>query len=149
MRAVVQRVRSASVTVGDMVTGRIGPGFLVYLGVMEGDTEEDLSYILDKITHLRILNDAEGRMNRSIGDTGGAFLVVSQFTLCGDCRKGRRPSFSAAAPPDSGKYYYLALIDRLKEQGFTVQTGVFGANMQVASVNDGPVTMLLDSRKLF
>lgn len=149
MRAVVQRVSSAGVTVGDMVTGRIGPGYLVYLGVMEGDTEEDLAYILDKVTHLRICNDTEGKMNRSITETGGEFLIVSQFTLCGDCRKGRRPSFSLAASPDSGKYYYLALIDRLREQGFSVQTGVFGAHMEVASVNDGPVTMLLDSRKLF
>lgn len=149
MRAVVQRVGSAGVTVGDMVTGRIGPGFLVYLGVMEGDTEEDLSYILDKITHLRIVNDTEGKMNRSIRDTGGEFLIVSQFTLCGDCRKGRRPSFSLAASPDSGKYYYLALIDRLRKMGFSVQTGIFGAHMQVTSVNDGPVTILLDSRKLF
>ena len=149
MRAVVQRVSSAGVTVGDMVTGRIGPGFLVYLGVMEGDTEEDLSYILDKITHMRIVNDAEGKMNRDIAETGGEFLIVSQFTLCGDCRKGRRPSFSAAASPDRGKYYYLALIDLLKNKGFSVQTGVFGAHMQVSSINDGPVTMLLDSRKLF
>lgn len=149
MRAVVQRVSSAGVTVGDMVTGRIGPGFLIYLGVMEGDTEEDLSYILDKITHLRIVNDSEGKMNRAIGETGGEFLIVSQFTLCGDCRRGRRPSFSAAASPDRGRYYYLALIDRLKEQGFSVQAGIFGAHMQVSSINDGPVTMLLDSRKLF
>lgn len=149
MRAVVQRVSAADVTVGDMVTGRIGPGFLVYLGVMEGDTGEDLRYILDKITHMRVFNDTEGRMNRSIREAVGAFLIVSQFTLCGDCRKGRRPSFSPAASPDTGKYYYLALIDRLKKQGFSVQAGVFGAHMQVSSVNDGPVTMLLDSRKVF
>jgi D-tyrosyl-tRNA(Tyr) deacylase len=149
MRAVVQRVSSASVTVGDMVTGRIGPGFLIYLGVMDGDTDEDLVYIFDKITNLRIFNDNEGKMNCSIGETGGEFLIVSQFTLCGDCRKGRRPSFSAAAAPDTGKYYYLALIDRLKGAGFPVQAGVFGAHMQVSCINDGPVTMLLDSRKVF
>lgn len=149
MRAVVQRVSSASVTVGDMVTRRIGPGFLVYLGVMEGDGDADLSYILDKITNLRICNDNEGKMNRTIAQAGGEFLIVSQFTLCGDCRKGRRPSFSAAASPDIGKYYYLALIDRLKAAGYSVQAGVFGAHMQVSSVNDGPVTMLLDSRRIF
>lgn len=149
MRAVVQRVSAASVTVGDMETGRIGQGFLVYLGVMEGDTGEDLAYILDKITHMRVFQDDDDKMNRDIGGAAGEFLIVSQFTLCGDCRKGRRPSFGAASEPETGKYYYLALIDRLREQGFTVRTGVFGAHMRVASVNDGPVTMLLDSRRLF
>lgn len=149
MRAVVQRVRSASVTVGDGVVGSIGVGLLVLLGVMVDDSDSDLAYIVDKIVRLRIFPDEAGRMNVDVGEAGGALLVVSQFTLAGDCRKGRRPSWDAAAKPDEARAWYERALAAWRAQGLAVQAGVFQADMQVALVNDGPVTVLLDSRKQF
>lgn len=149
MRAVVQRVKSAGVQVNGAYTGRIGSGYLVFLGVEQGDTDQDLAYLADKILHLRIFEDDGGRLNRSILDIGGSVLLVSQFTLLGDCRRGRRPSFSQAAPPETAQRLYEAFGARLKAQGLTVAYGVFQAHMDVELVNDGPVTLLLDSRKAF
>lgn len=149
MRAVVQRVRSASVTVEGEAVGRIGEGLLVFVGIAQTDEPRDLEYIATKICELRIFPDGQGRMNRSVIDTGGALLVVSQFTLLADCRKGRRPSLDAAAPPALAEALYNDLIRSLRARGLTVETGVFQAHMEVALVNDGPVTMLLDSSRLF
>lgn len=149
MRACVQRVSRASVTVGDEVTGKIGGGMLVLLGVMQEDTDSDLQYMADKTTSLRIFEDEDGKMNRSLLDTGGEILVVSQFTLYGDCRKGRRPSFIAAAEPAKAEQMYEKFVNEIAERGLTVATGRFRAMMDVALVNDGPVTILLDSRKTF
>ena len=149
MRAVVQRVTSASVTVGDRTTGEIGPGLLVLLGVEHGDGPADLKYIASKIRDLRIFSDPDGKMNLSVLDTRGAVLVVSQFTLSGDARNGRRPSFASAAAPDIARALYEEVVRELQGSGLTVATGEFQAMMQVALVNDGPVTILLDSRKTF
>ena len=149
MRAVVQRVRSASVTVEGQVVGEIGVGLLVLLGVAVGDTDTDLAYIVDKTVALRIFPDADGRMNVDIRDAGGALLVVSQFTLAGDCRKGRRPSWDGAARPEDARAWYERALDAWRAHGLVVEAGVFQADMQVALVNDGPVTLLLDSRKQF
>ena len=149
MRAVLQRVSAASVTVGHQVVGEIGRGFLVLLGVVEGDTESDLDYIVDKTVALRVFPDAEGRMNVDIGGANGALLVVSQFTLAGDCRKGRRPSWDGAARPEAAEAWYERAIAAWRARGLQVRSGVFRADMQVALVNDGPVTLLLDSRKQF
>jgi D-tyrosyl-tRNA(Tyr) deacylase len=149
MRAVVQRVKSASVTVDASVVGRIDSGLLVFLGVAHGDGPADLDYIAAKIRELRIFSDDHGRMNRSVVETGGAVLVVSQFTLLGDARKGRRPSFDGAAPPALAESLYHGLVRKLRDEGLRVETGTFQAHMDVALVNDGPVTMLLDSGKLF
>ena len=149
MRAVVQRVSSARVTVDDRVTGEIGAGLLVLLGVEHGDAPSDLQYITAKIRDLRIFPDEVGKMNRSVLDTGGAVLVVSQFTLSGDARNGRRPSFAGAAPPQIARAMYEDVVRELKTSGLRVETGEFQAMMQVALVNDGPVTILLDSRKTF
>ena len=149
MRAVVQRVKSASVTVDADVAGRIGSGLLVFVGVSHGDGPADLDYIASKIRELRIFPDDHGRMNRSVVETGGAVLVVSQFTLLADSRKGRRPSFDDAAPPALAESLYNGLVRKLRDEGLEVATGVFQAHMDVALVNDGPVTMLLDSRRLF
>jgi D-aminoacyl-tRNA deacylase len=170
MRACVQRVSSASVTVEGEVVGRIGPGLLVLLGVAGDDTRTDAEQLADKIAELRIFNDDAGKMNRSlleivssvaaaVGETARdatqlatepiGMLVVSQFTLLGDCRKGRRPSFIAAAPPEVAEELYLVFVERVRQRGVHVETGKFRAHMEVALVNDGPVTMLLDSRKLF
>jgi D-tyrosyl-tRNA(Tyr) deacylase len=149
MRAVVQRVTSARVTVGDRVTGEIGTGLLVLLGVEQGDGPSDLQYITAKIRDLRIFPDDEGKMNRSVLDIQGAALVVSQFTLAGDARNGRRPSFASAAPPQIARALYEDVVRELKSSGLRVETGEFQAMMQVALVNDGPVTILLDSRKTF
>jgi D-tyrosyl-tRNA(Tyr) deacylase len=154
MRAVVQRVSSARVTVGDRVTGDVGRGLLVLVGVQQGDGPADAAYIASKVGDLRIFDD-EGdeagrrRMNRSVADVGGGVLVVSQFTLSGDARNGRRPSFSSAAPPDVARALYEAVVRELQARGIPVATGEFQAMMQVALVNDGPVTILLDSRKTF
>jgi D-tyrosyl-tRNA(Tyr) deacylase len=149
MRAVVQRVSRASVTVDGDVVGRIGAGQLVLLGVAQGDTTDDVELVADKLVHLRIFEDDEGKMNRSLLETGGAMLVVSQFTLLGDCRKGRRPSFIDAAPPELGEQLYKALVAAVSAHGVQVATGVFRAQMNVELVNDGPVTILLDSKRLF
>ena len=149
MRAVVQRVASAKVTVDARVTGEIGAGLLVLLGVEQGDGPADLQYITAKIRDLRIFSDEAGKMNLSVLDTKGAVLVVSQFTLSGDARNGRRPSFATAAPPQIARALYEDVVRELKASGVRVETGEFQAMMQVALVNDGPVTILLDSRKTF
>ena len=149
MRAVVQRVTRASVAVHDQITGEIGRGLMVLLGVETGDGEKDVNYIIDKVLNLRIFEDDAGKMNRSALDTGGAILAVSQFTLLGDARDGRRPSFILAARPDEADGLYRRVVDAWRERGVTVETGVFGADMAVSLVNDGPVTILLDSRRLF
>jgi D-tyrosyl-tRNA(Tyr) deacylase len=149
MRAVVQRVSSASVSVDDDVVGSIERGFLVLLGVGGEDDATDITYLADKIANLRIFPDDEGRMNLSLLDIGGTALVVSQFTLYGDCRRGRRPSFTKAAPPDRADALYTEFVAALSERGVPVQTGVFRATMDVQLVNDGPVTILLDSKRLF
>lgn len=149
MRAVVQRVSSARVTVGGRVTGEIGLGLLVLLGVEQGDGPADVQYIASKVRDLRIFPDEAGKMNLSVADRQGGVLVVSQFTLSGDARNGRRPSFISAAPPQIAKALYEDVVRELTEGGLAVQTGEFQAMMQVALVNDGPVTILLDSRKTF
>jgi D-aminoacyl-tRNA deacylase len=149
VRAVVQRVRSARVTVDGEITGEIAAGLLAFVGVAAGDGRSDVDYIASKVRELRIFPDGEGRMNRSVIESGGAVLVVSQFTLQGDCRKGRRPSFDGAAPGPVARALYEELVRRLRESGLPVATGVFQAHMDVELVNDGPVTMLLDSRKEF
>lgn len=147
MKAVITRVSSASVTIRGEVVGAIGEGLLVLLGVAQGDTEQDVEYLAGKTADLRIFADADGKMNLSVRERGGAVLVVSQFTLLGDVRKGRRPSFIQAAPPEVAVALYEAMATRLREMGLAVSTGVFRADMQVASVNDGPVTILIDSRE--
>jgi D-tyrosyl-tRNA(Tyr) deacylase len=149
MRAVVQRVRSAEVTSGGQVSGRIGPGLLVFLGVADSDGPADVEYIAGKIRDLRIFPDSQDRMNLSVADRGGAVLVVSQFTLCADCRKGRRPSFDHAARPEVAQVFYDDVVRELGRAGLAVETGVFQTHMEVALVNDGPVTMLLDSQRRF
>ncbi len=151
MRAVVQRVSEAHVDVGDRTVGRIGRGLLVLLGVEKGDGPADAQYIAAKLHDLRVFEDEDGdrRMNRSVADIGGAVLVVSQFTLCGDCRKGRRPSFDAAAAPEMARALYEDVVHRLRHAGLTAETGEFQAMMQVHLINDGPVTLLVDSRKQF
>ena len=149
MRAVVQRVTSARVTVADRVTGEIGAGLLVLLGVEQGDGLPDLQYIAAKTRDLRIFADDEGKMNRSVLDIQGSVLVVSQFTLAGDARNGRRPSFASAAPPPIARALYEDVVRELRASGLHVETGEFQAMMQVSLVNDGPVTILLDSRKTF
>ncbi len=145
----LQRVRRASVTVDGRVAGAIGYGLLVLLGVGRDDTDRDTDYVAARIRDLRLFADADGRMNRSVAEVGGAVLVVSQFTLYGDCRRGRRPSYSGAAPPDRAKELYEALLERLRLHGLPVQAGEFRALMDVELVNDGPVTVLLDSRRSF
>jgi len=149
MRAVVQRVSSASVAVGDRTVGAIGAGLLVLVGVEQGDGPVDVEYIARKIRELRIFEDGAQHMNRSVADVGGSVLVVSQFTLAADCRKGRRPSFDDAAAPQIAKPLYEDVVRELQAAGLPVATGEFQAMMQVSLVNDGPVTLLLDSRKRF
>src|SRR5438067_207120 len=149
MRAVLQRVTRASVTVDGETVGRIGRGLVLLLGIARDDTERDCSYLLEKITGLRIFDDAEGRMNLSLVETGGALLVVSQFTLYGDVRRGRRPSWSEAAPPEVAEPLYESFVAAARSLVGRVATGSFRRVMQVELVNDGPVTILLDSRKLF
>jgi D-tyrosyl-tRNA(Tyr) deacylase len=149
VRAVVQRVSRAKVEVAGGVSGEIGTGLLVFVGVANGDSAADVEYIAAKIRDLRIFPDDQGRMNRSVADCGGSVLVVSQFTLQGDCRKGRRPSFDGAAPGPLARALYDDLVAGLRACGLPVATGVFQAHMDVHLVNDGPVTLLLDSRKEF
>ncbi len=150
MRAVIQRVKEAKVTVDDKVVGEIGKGILVLLGVGKDDSQDDLIWTADKVVNLRIFEDDNGKMNLSLLDVGGELLVVSQFTLYGDARKGRRPSFTGAAQPDKGKEMYENFVGYLKNKyNLKVETGEFGAMMDVYLVNWGPVTILLDSKKLF
>lgn len=149
MRAVVQRVHEANVTVEGERVGDIGRGLLVYLGAAKGDEPKDLQYTVDKIAGLRVFPNEEGRMSLSVADIGGAVLVVSQFTLFGDVRRGRRPSFDGAAEPEEAKRLYLELVERLRGRGLAVATGTFRAMMLVQSVVDGPVTIQIDSRKLY
>lgn len=149
MRAVVQRVKEADVTVDNNLTGSIQKGLMVLLGVEEGDTEADALYMADKITGLRIFEDLEGKMNLSVKDVGGDILAVSQFTLLGDVRKGKRPSFTKAAKPEEANKLYRHFIDLVNEREVNTQEGIFQADMLVRIYNDGPVTILLDSKKLF
>jgi len=149
MRAVIQRVSQAQVQVEGEVVGRVDGGLLVYLGVGKEDGEKDAEFMAEKLANLRIFADDAGKMNRSVIDIGGAVLLVSNFTLHGDCRKGRRPSFDAAAAPELAERLYETVADRIAQQGVPVQKGSFGAYMQVTSLNDGPVTFLLDTTKLF
>ena len=149
MRAVVTRVNEASVEIDGKIVGEISRGLLILLGAAEGDEEKDIKYITDKCLTLRIFEDENDKMNRSVTDVGGELLVVSQFTLLGDVRKGRRPSFIAAGDPKRAEIIYEAAVERLRGSGLKVATGKFGANMQVSSGNDGPVTILFDSTKLF
>jgi D-tyrosyl-tRNA(Tyr) deacylase len=149
MRAVIQRVREARVEIAGETVGAIGTGMLVLLGVARGDSSGDAAYLAEKTAGLRIFEDAEGKMNLALPEVGGAVLVVSQFTLLGDCRKGRRPGFTEAAPPELADALYADFAAALRARGLTVATGVFRAEMLVHLVNDGPVTLLLDSRKGF
>jgi D-aminoacyl-tRNA deacylase len=149
MRAVIQRVSRAKVTVSGEVTGEIGPGLLVLLGVGAEDTHHDADYLAEKTTGLRIFEDDGGKMNRSVGDAGGALLVVSQFTLYGDVRRGKRPSFDAAAPPQQARELYEYFVEKIRTAGLRCETGRFQEMMQVELVNEGPVTILLDSKKTF
>lgn len=149
MRAVIQRVSSASVTVNSEITGKIEAGLLVLLGIHKDDEDTELEWMVEKIINLRIFEDTDGKMNRSLIDTGGAMLVVSQFTLYGDCRKGRRPGYSSAAPPEKAKSLYQQFINAVKRKQIVTASGKFQAHMDVQLVNDGPVTLLLDSSKLF
>lgn len=149
MRAVVQRVSSASVSVDGKISGEIGLGFLIYLGVGKGDNEADIEYMARKIGALRVFTDSEGKMNLSLNQVNGAILLVSQFTLYGDVRKGNRPAFDASESPDQARDLYHATAAKLRELGFSVSEGVFQADMRIESVNQGPVTILLESRKLF
>ena len=147
MRAVIQRVKSAQVYVDGRLSGKIGSGLLVFVGVGKGDNETDISYMVSKLPDLRIFEDTSGKFNLSLKEMNGEILIVSQFTLYGDCRKGRRPSFTDAEEPAAAKNLYERLITKLREQGIPVQTGEFQAKMEVHLVNDGPVTLLLDSKK--
>lgn len=149
MRAVVQRVAWCAVTPAGEAPRRQGPGLLIYVGVERGDGEADAAYIADKAAGLRVFLDDGGKMNRSVADIGGAVTVVSQFTLAGDARRGRRPSFTQAEAPERAQALYERLVDLLRTAGLPVRTGVFRASMQVESCNDGPVTILLDSRRTF
>ena len=149
MRAVVQRVTSASVTVGNETVGSIGPGIMVLIGVSDADTDKDLKYIVDKVMNLRIFDDENGVMNRSLLEVGGSLLAVSQFTLYGDARGGRRPSYIRAARPEPADAMYERAVAAWRENGIHVETGRFRTEMLVSLVNDGPVTILLDSEKAF
>jgi len=146
MRAVIQRVKESSVTVSSQMISRIGPGLLVLLGVSEADDSGDAEFLSEKIPHLRIFEDDHGKMNRSLMETRGEMLVVSQFTLLGDCRKGRRPSYMQAAGPEKAEQLYEVFVEQVREKGVAVKTGRFRAMMDVALINDGPVTLILDSK---
>jgi D-aminoacyl-tRNA deacylase len=149
MRAVVQRVSRAKVTINGGITGEIGPGLLVLLAVGREDTEADVHYMVEKIAGLRIFEDQDGKMNRSVAEVAGSVLTVSQFTLYGDVRRGKRPSFDAAAPPESARRFYELFVARIRAAGLRCETGRFQEMMQVELVNEGPVTILLDSGKQF
>jgi D-tyrosyl-tRNA(Tyr) deacylase len=145
MRALLQRVSHASVTVDSSVVGEIGWGLLILLGIAKPDSTASAEFLVDKILNLRVFTDAAGKMNLSLLDTGGALLIVSQFTLYGDCRKGRRPGFDAAAPAEQARALYESFVELARSRGVRVETGVFQAHMEVALVNDGPVTLLLET----
>ena len=149
MRAVVQRVSCSNVSVDEKIVGEIGKGFNVLLGINKEDTVEDLKYIKDKVINLRVFEDENDKLNLSLEDVGGELLLISQFTLYGDCRKGRRPSFIAAQGGDEAKKLYDTFVDMCKEEDIKVETGIFGADMKVLIENDGPVTLLLESKKTF
>jgi D-aminoacyl-tRNA deacylase len=149
MRAVVQRVGRATVKVGDKITGEIGKGLLVLLGVGQEDSDGDADYLAEKVAGLRIFEDEAGKMNRSVGEIGGAVLAVSQFTLFGDVRRGKRPSFDAAARPERARELYDAFVERIRALGLRCEIGRFQEMMEVELVNSGPVTILLDSKKVF
>ena len=149
MRAVVQRVSASSVSVDNEVVGKIDRGLMVLLGVTHDDTQADVNYLVEKISNLRIFEDEQEKMNLSLLDIGGELLAISQFTLYGDCRKGRRPNFTQAAKPDMANELYEKFVSQAKDAGINVQTGSFGAHMVVDIVNDGPVTMIIDSKKNF
>ena len=149
MRAAIKRVKEAMVEVEGEVVGRIGRGILLFLGIRKDDTEDDIKYLVEKVVGLRIFEDDAGKMNISIADVEGEILVVPQFTLYGDCRKGRRPSFDEAASPDIAERLYSLFVEEVKKRGVNVQTGRFRAIMDIHLVNSGPVTILLDSRKIF
>tara|TARA_B100001123_G_scaffold62112_1_gene67961 strand:- start:2374 stop:2820 length:447 start_codon:yes stop_codon:yes gene_type:complete len=146
MVAVLQRASKGKVTVEGRITGQIGTGLVILLGVMKGDTEADADFLADKVAGFRIFNDEDGKMNLSIRDIEGAALVISQFTLCGDWRKGRRPGFDKAAPPEEGKRLYEYFCEKLRKLEVPVETGEFGAMMDVSLINEGPVTFVMDSR---
>jgi|SRR5690242_7163723 len=147
MKAVIQRVTQASVEIDTRVVGQIDGGMLVLLGVANGDGEDDARYMVEKITTLRMFNDAQGRMNLAVADVGGTVLLVSQFTLLADTRKGRRPGFDGAAPPEAARLSYEMVVEGVRRRGIRVETGQFGAQMRVSLQNDGPVTFILDSRQ--
>lgn len=146
MRVVVQRTGPAQVTVGEDVIGKISHGLVCLVGFTDGDGEEDVSYVADKIVNLRIFSDDAGKMNRSLLEVGGEILSISQFTVYGDCRKGRRPSFTKAARPEKAEVLYDTFNDKLRAYGVTVETGRFGADMKVSLVNDGPVTFIVENK---
>ncbi len=149
MRAVLQRASRASVKINARLQGKIGRGLVVLLGVRSNDNIRDLQWLVEKIVNLRIFEDQQGKMNNSLADIDGEMLIISQFTLYGDCRKGRRPGFSSAAPPEIAEPMYQRFIEEVKNKRISVATGTFGAAMEVELINDGPVTMLLDSEKTF
>ena len=149
MRAVIQRVERASVAVQEEVIGSIGTGLLVLLAIEAGDGEDDLAFLKKKILNLRIFNDSQHRMNLSVREVGGEILLISQFTLYGDCRKGNRPSYSRAAPPREAQRCYERLIEEIRSEGVNVESGEFQAMMKIALINDGPVTLIVDSRRGF
>ena len=144
MKAVIQRVRSASVSVDENIVGQIGLGIMILLGIEKNDAEAQADWLVDKISGLRIFSDSEGKMNLSLQDIGGALLIISQFTLAGNCSKGKRPSFDTAAPADEGKRLYEYFVNSAKKSGIAVETGIFQADMQVSLLNDGPVTFILE-----
>ena len=145
MKVLIQRVTEAQVTVDNQEVGAIGPGLLIFLGVTKGDTEKSLNWLVDKVCGLRIFSDDQDKMNLSLLDKGYSVLLVSQFTLCGDCQKGRRPGFDAAAPPETAKNFYEKFIESLTAKGVNVATGQFAAHMRVSLINDGPVTFMIES----